>query len=244
MNHTTTISKYTVKRLAKDIKEIYKNPLTEHNIYYIHNDDDILKGSALIIGPTDTIYEGGYYIFSFKFPCNYPHSPPVVTFNTNDGITRYHPNLYKSGKVCLSIINTWSGEPWSGCQTISSILLTISSLLTNDSLLHEPGITVAHPDFNSYHEIIRYKNIEFSICNFITKPYITNEFKELLIIIKENFINTYEEKKKLIQKTKLIFEKSNCSNNITTTIYRLNCYINYDNLNSILEETYNKLKLC
>jgi ubiquitin-conjugating enzyme E2 Z len=243
MNNTKTISKSTVKRLAKDIKEIYKNPLTDHNIYYTHNDDDILKGSALIIGPKDTIYEGGYYIFSFKFPCNYPHSPPVVTFNTNDGSTRFHPNLYKNGKVCLSILNTWAGEPWSGCQTISSILLTISSLLTNNSLLHEPGITETHLDFNNYNEIIRYKNIEFSMCNFITKPYISNEFKELYKIIKEDFLKTYEEKKQLVQKTKSIFEKSNCSNNITTTIYRLNCDINYNNLNSILEKTYNKLKL-
>ena len=123
------ISKSTIKRLTKDIKEIYKNPLTDNNIYYKHSDNDILSGTALIIGPEDTIYEGGYYLFSFKFPYDYPHSPPVVTFNTNDGVTRFHPNLYKSGKVCLSILNTWDGEPWTGCQTISSVLLSICSLL-------------------------------------------------------------------------------------------------------------------
>lgn len=243
MNNYKIISKSTVKRLTKDIKEIYKNPLTDNNIYYVHNEEDILKGQALIIGPSDTIYEGGYYLFNFNFPFDYPHSPPTVTFHTNDGCTRFHPNLYKSGKVCLSILNTWDGEPWTGCQTISSVLLTICSLLTNDSLLHEPGITSEHKDFSQYHEIIRFKNIEFSMCNLLLKPYFKNNFKNLYDTVIKNFLETYENKKLLIDKAKKAFEKSNCSNKILTSIYRLECSIDYDKLNNILDKTYNKLKL-
>ena len=43
------VSKDTVKRLLKDVKQIIQNPLNEHGIYYIHDDTDMLKGYALII---------------------------------------------------------------------------------------------------------------------------------------------------------------------------------------------------
>ena len=57
------ITKETIKRLAKDVKDIYDNPLEQHGIYYIHNEDDILSGQALIIGPKDTPYcYGNYFI--------------------------------------------------------------------------------------------------------------------------------------------------------------------------------------
>ena len=237
------ISKETIKRLTKDIKYIYKNPLTDHNIFYKHDGIDILKGYGVIIGPKDTIYEGGYYLFVFKFPHDYPHTPPTVTFKTSDSCTRFHPNLYISGKVCLSILNTWDGEPWTGCQTISSILLSICSLLTNDSLLCEPGITRQHNDFKQYHEIIRYKNIEFAICNFISKPYFKNEYTELFEIARTHFIEKYNYNKLLIEKSNKQFKNSKCSKNINTLIYRLNTKINYNKLPGLLEETYNSLKL-
>ena len=34
------------------------------------------------------------YFFEFKFPTNYPFSPPNVIYNTNDGRTRFNPNLF------------------------------------------------------------------------------------------------------------------------------------------------------
>ena len=49
------------KRLAKDVIDIIKNPLQDNGIYYKHDDDDMLKGYALIIGPEETIYNYGYW---------------------------------------------------------------------------------------------------------------------------------------------------------------------------------------
>ena len=53
------ISKDTINRLIRDVKQIIKSPLTDNGIYYIHDDVDILKGYAMIIGPSDTPYFGG-----------------------------------------------------------------------------------------------------------------------------------------------------------------------------------------
>ena len=157
------VKKDALRRIISDIKELRKNPLTAHGIYYEHDDTDMLKGRALIIGPADTPYADGFYFFTFQFPGNYPHAPPKVEFCTGDGFTRFNPNLYRTGKVCLSILNTWKGEQWSGCQTISSVLLALCTVLNDEPLLNEPGITKTHRDYEGYNEIIKYKNIEVAI---------------------------------------------------------------------------------
>ena len=62
-NSVTIIKKETISRLIKDVKEIIKNPLESHGIYYKHDHEDLLKGKALIIGPQGTPYENGFYLF-------------------------------------------------------------------------------------------------------------------------------------------------------------------------------------
>lgn len=63
------------------------------------------------------------------FTEEYPSNAPIVTFSTTGGgKTRFNPNLYADGKVCLSILGTWrgdSGELWSSVQNIQSIMVSI-----------------------------------------------------------------------------------------------------------------------
>ena len=166
---TKVISRETIHRLLADVKYIYNNPLTDNGIFYTHDDADIMKGYALIVGPEDTPYFGGFYFFELDFPTDYPFAPPKVKYMTNDGVTRFNPNLYKCGKVCVSILNTWSGDKWSACQTINSILLTLCSLLNDTPLLNEPGVTKLHKDYVAYNRIIEYVNINFAICELLDK---------------------------------------------------------------------------
>ena len=119
----------------KDIVDIIKHPLTEQGIYYTHDSDNFLKGYAMVIGRMIALPNGAYF-FKFKFPTNYPFSPPKLTYLTNDGHTRFHPNLYRNGKVCISILNTWRGEQWTSCQSIRSYCMLIT-LLDNKPLLNE-----------------------------------------------------------------------------------------------------------
>ena len=163
-----TISKDAIKRLLKDIQQILKSPLHDQGIYYKHSETNILEGWALLIGPPDSLYCNGYYFFKFMFPPDYPHSPPVLHYYTNDGNTRFHPNFYKTGKVCVDILNTWRGEKWSGCQTISSVLLTLISIMDNEPILNEPGITKSSKDFTNYHALIEYRNMSFSIYHLVS----------------------------------------------------------------------------
>ena len=169
------INNNAIKRIAKDVKYILNNEhsLSLENIYYKHDEENIMKGYALIIGQKHTPYGYGYYFFEFNFPDNYPFSPPVVRYLTNDGSMRFNPNLYTNGKVCLSLLNTWSGDSWTSCQTINSILLTLSIVLCENPLLNEPGVQETNTDaIQKYNYLVTYKNVEFSICKIIN--YIQN----------------------------------------------------------------------
>ena len=212
---SVAIPKETIMRLLKDIRGVMSDKtLEEGGIMYRHSETDILTGFACIVGPSDTLYFGGYYFFMFKFPTNYPHSPPIVSYLTNTGGIRFHPNFYANKKVCVSIINTWRGEQWTGCQSIQTILSTFQSLLDKEPLLHEPGIRAQHHDFKAYHTIVEYYNYKFACLTLLKdltahvaielslvpefKEFMKRKFHENKTRIREILIermNTYPEKK-------------------------------------------------
>ena len=234
-DNSNLITKDTIKRLLQDVKEIIKNPLEDNNIFYKHDEENILKGYAYICGPPDSVYFGGNYFFTFTFPYDYPHSPPKVDFETSDKITRFHPNLYRNKKVCLSILNTWRGDSWSGCQSIRTVLLILVTLLDNKPLLHEPGITETHRDFESYNHIISYKNIEFAVLELMKKesPWVSEPF---LTIFKDNMIQLFNKNKNKI--SQIIDDNINKFGKkdikIYSGIYTMNIIANWSNLKNTL----------
>ncbi|KAL6577157.1 hypothetical protein OROMI_011433 [Orobanche minor] len=90
---------------------------------------------ATIMGPTDSPYSGGVFLVSIHFPPDYPFKPPktskascaasltLVAFRTKV----FHPNVNSNGSICLDILK----EQWSPALTISKVLLSICSLLTD-----------------------------------------------------------------------------------------------------------------
>ena len=207
------LSKETIIRLLKDVKQMIKQPLTDNGIYYIHDDTDMLKGYALIIGPSDTPYYGGNYFFEFQYPADYPHSPPKVKYWTNGNDIRFNPNLYKCGKVCVSLLNTWRGEQWTSCQSISTVLLTLCTLLCKDPLLNEPGVSKDHVDLNKYTDIIEFSNIDVAVCDIINKKagVYVDFFESFFPFIKENFIKNYDKMLEFCEKKRALddFKKKN-----------------------------------
>lgn len=127
------------KRLMKDIQRAQEQLMVDQGIWYCVKDEKMNQGYALVEGPENTPYEACLLLFSFSFPDDYPFSPPKVKFLTTDTRTRFHPNLYVDGKVCLSILGTYSGPSWSGTQSLSTVLLSILALLDNNPLSHEPS---------------------------------------------------------------------------------------------------------
>lgn len=85
--------------------------------------DNIFNWQATLIGPTESPYEGGVFYLDIKFPEEYPFKPPNIYFTTKI----YHPNINSNGGICLDILK----DQWSPALTISKVLLSICSLLTD-----------------------------------------------------------------------------------------------------------------
>jgi ubiquitin-protein ligase len=182
-----SVSALTKKRLIKDITDLYHSPLEEQGIYYIHDESNMLRGYAMIKGPTDTPYEHGFYTFRFEFPTDYPHSPPTVIFTTGDGHMRFNPNLYVNGKVCLSILNTWEGERWTSCQSIRTILLTLVTVLNENPLSNEPAYNhhkSTMTECQNYIALVKYKNIQVALLSPFEKGLATEYLHFMPHIVK------------------------------------------------------------
>lgn len=112
-----------VARIARELREILKEPPANCSAGPVGNGDDMFHWKATIFGPTDSPYQGGMFELDIRFPNDYPFKPPSIKF-----ITRiYHPNISQSGSICLDILKT----NWSPVLTISKVLLSICSLLTD-----------------------------------------------------------------------------------------------------------------
>lgn len=234
---STFIPKKNRDRLIKDIVEIIKKPLTDHGIHYFHDENNILQGYAIIFGPKTSIYENGIFLFRFKFSSNYPFEPPVLKYLTNDGKTRFNPNLYRSSKVCLSILNTWRGEQWTSCQTIRTVLLTLITLFHNKPLLNEPGITEKHRDFDTYNKILEYQNFKIAINGIYSKKYLPMDFEKFFDTIEDHI---RKEKKNIINKLIYLSETYKEKVNLHTSLYNMTVSIDYKTL---LEQTKELLKI-
>ncbi|CAN6810780.1 unnamed protein product [Brassica oleracea] len=102
---------------------------------------DLLR--AVIIGADGTPYHDGLFFFDIFFPDTYPSVPPVVHYHS--GGLGINPNLYGCGKVCLSLLGTWSGsskEKWlPNKSTMLQVLVSIQGLILNEKpYFNEPGL--------------------------------------------------------------------------------------------------------
>lgn len=152
----------TQKRLMRDIREATKDSLKEQGIWYAPDTSNIVHGTAMIRGPSGTPYADCLLFFSFEFPADFPFTPPKVLFLTGDGRTRMHPNLYVQGKVCLSILGTYSGPSWSANMTLETVLLNLQSLLDENPLANEPAFTngkLTDPRHKAYAEAVEHQMI-------------------------------------------------------------------------------------
>uniref|UniRef100_A0A3B3BR17 UBC core domain-containing protein n=1 Tax=Oryzias melastigma TaxID=30732 RepID=A0A3B3BR17_ORYME len=108
------------KALMLEMKSLQEEPVEGFKITLV-DESDLYNWEVAIFGPPNTHYEGGY----FKFPVDYPYSPPAFRFLTK----MWHPNIYEvtspsnlsendlcfqNGDVCISILHPPVDDPQSG----------------------------------------------------------------------------------------------------------------------------------
>ncbi|KAI5607724.1 ubiquitin-conjugating enzyme E2 E2, partial [Silurus asotus] len=108
-------------KIQKELAEITLDP--PPNCSAGPKGDNIYEWRSTILGPPGSVYEGGVFFLDIAFTPDYPFKPPKVTFRTRI----YHCNINSQGVICLDILK----DNWSPALTISKVLLSICSLLTD-----------------------------------------------------------------------------------------------------------------
>ena len=112
-----------------------------------------------------------------------------------------------------------------------SVLLTLKSILDNKPLIHEPGITEKHREFNTYNDIVKYRTIEVAIGKILTKNIYSDICDKFWDEIISNFINNYD-------KILASIPVNNKITDIKTNIYNLSAKINYKHCIDVLSKIY------
>jgi ubiquitin-protein ligase len=114
---------------------------------YVPDGDQLRVGSAMLLGPQGTPYAGGFFFFKLTFPDTYPATPLLVHYYCLEPI-KFHPNLYREGRVCLSILGTWSGPGWTPVLGLDTVLKSISAVMNDNPIVNEPAYSsypITHP---------------------------------------------------------------------------------------------------
>ena len=121
--------------VARDDAELSRHPIEGFSAGLV-DDCNVFEWQVTVMGPPDTLYEGGFFTCNMTFPNDYPNSPPKVKFVSE----MWHPNVYQDGRVCISILHSPGDDPhgyedaserWSPVQTVETIMLSIISMLSS-----------------------------------------------------------------------------------------------------------------
>ena len=128
--------KFSKELLKKQLRDLMKNNDLGISVGLI-DDNDFYKWSVVFTGPEDTIFEGGYFKAILTFPQDFPQNPPEMKFITE----MWHPNIYKDGKVCISILHSpgvdqfneqeKADERWRPSLGVEQIIVSVISMLSD-----------------------------------------------------------------------------------------------------------------
>ncbi|WVQ93025.1 hypothetical protein IAU59_000088 [Kwoniella sp. CBS 9459] len=131
-------NKAYLSRLKKEHKALMTS-LPDNIIVRTYEDrTDLMR--VLIIGPEGTPYTDAPFVFDvYLNPTKFPNDPPLVHFHSHtNGHGRCNPNLYEDGKVCLSILGTWSGDASESWNPAKSSLLQVFVSISGLVLVRHP----------------------------------------------------------------------------------------------------------
>ena len=112
----------SAKRISRELLDLRNDPPLNCSAGPV-DDTDMYNWEGIMFGPADSPYAGGVFKVTIQFPIDYPFKPPRVIFTTKI----YHPNINAQGFICLDILK----QNWSPALTISKVLLSVLSMLTD-----------------------------------------------------------------------------------------------------------------
>lgn len=180
-------TKNLINRLKAEWLDLQSNLPVEHSgsIFINWSSQQFNLAKIMFIPSSETPYAYGCYIFDLLITNEYPDTCPKIQFLTTDGgNVRFNPNLYNEGKVCLSLLGTWTGESWNPKKSnLLQLLMSILGMIfVEDPFFNEPCYTGKESLYKKqsleYNQNIRYENLRVAIKNNLKYP--IPEFKEII----------------------------------------------------------------
>ena len=166
-------SKAWMKRVVKDFKFLQKPGTLPKGQAFVVFDDEKLHLLKFMLVPSAP-YDGGFFEFDMCIPPDYPARPPLVLIVTTGqgrvrrgnefpnlgplSVSGFNPNLYHGGKVCLSILGTFSGPGWDpAVGSIYQVIVSILGLIfgTDCPMKNEPGYHATPAQCKAYNRDLR-----------------------------------------------------------------------------------------
>ena len=224
------------RRIMGDLRELLKDSLEG---VYIHFDESDINQMIVMIRGQEGPYEFCQFLFNIRFSDDYPMTPPIVKFCSSDGKTRLNPNLYIEGKVCLSILGTWQGDPWTSVMTIKTVILSIMALvMTGEPLKNEPGLE-SSPAENilKYNQIVEYGSLNILV-NQISHP--SEMFAPILKNMKAQFIKDYPA---IIEKVDKLIGSEHNQKTVKINYHSQIAILDYNSLKKRIQDLFESLSL-
>lgn len=234
--------KKSIKRIQRDIVNIIKNDTlkTQDKIFCLFDENDIYDVKALIVGPRDTPYDGGFFFFKLKFSDVHPQKPPTAKLQTLAHNVRFNPNLYEEGKVCLSILGTWEGPGWTPCMTMTTVVTSIQSLMSEMPYRNEPGHDNDSAELcNKYNDCINFHTYRVAIIGMLNSP--AKGFEDFQPIIEKLFVKDFDKYSKKIQELKKKMQGKTVTAPSPFTNMTANC--DYESLETEMNKLYETLSV-
>uniref|UniRef100_A0A183BVF3 UBIQUITIN_CONJUGAT_2 domain-containing protein n=1 Tax=Globodera pallida TaxID=36090 RepID=A0A183BVF3_GLOPA len=148
--------------LMRQLVELQANPPNGFAVRGIAH-DNIFKWHVIVFGPIDTLYEGGTFLAQLDFPSDFPQRPPKMRFLSDV----LHPNIFKDGHVCISILHKPGDDPfgeekaaerWQPTLTVESIVISVQSMLSTPNFQSPANLDAAlmfRTDILGYNDRVR-----------------------------------------------------------------------------------------
>ncbi|KAK9456344.1 Metallo-dependent phosphatase-like protein [Dipodascopsis uninucleata] len=149
--------------LLKQYRELTDPKHSMPSFHIELKDDNVyIWNLAVMVLNKESAFYGGYFKAEMRFPFDYPFNPPTFRFVR----PLFHPNVYKDGRLCISILHPGedetSGEApserWSPAQSVESVLISILSLFEDpnpDSAANVDAAVAWRNDRETYNKIIK-----------------------------------------------------------------------------------------
>ena len=120
---STPYARLAQECLAQDLQSLVEHPLPcpfyAAPLRKPDGSRDLFNWECSVPGLPGTLHDGAIYDFTLSFTTDFPFKPPMCKFAP--GQRHMHENLYPSGKVCSSLLDTCKG--WEPSITVAEVVV-------------------------------------------------------------------------------------------------------------------------